>query len=202
MSGIFTKNKKQKKEDKLDNDIELSRDTYFLENRVLWLEGQINEESVSDILKYLVYWNANSGKRVCIFINSEGGDTTSGMAVVDAIDCLKDCGIEVWTVACGECSSMASIILANGTEGARFCTKNSRVMIHNSYYDDIDGHIDSIDICKKELTVTNEAFSKILARHSSKTASWFTKKLEKDYYMSAEEARKVGIVDVIGFPKL
>lgn len=99
MSGIFKKNKQQKREEKMDNDNELSRDTYFLENRILWLEGPINEKSVSDILKYLVYWNDNSGKRVCIFINSEGGDTTSGMAVVDAIDCLKDCGIEVWTVA-------------------------------------------------------------------------------------------------------
>lgn len=184
------------------NEIEQDRDNFFLENRVIWLDGLITSDSISDILKYLIYWNDNSNKPVTIYINSEGGDTSSGMGIIDAMDNLKANGIEVITVACGECASMASIILANGTKGSRYCTKNSRIMIHNSYYDDIDGHIESIDTCKKELEVTNDAFSKILAEHSSRSTSWFLKKLEKDFYMSADEAKKIGIIDNIGFPKL
>lgn len=182
-------------------EIEQDRDNFFLEQRIVWLEGLITEDSVSDILKYLIYWNDNSSKSVTIYINSEGGDTSSGMAIIDAMDNLKDNGIDVITIACGECASMASIVLANGSNGLRYCTKNSRIMIHNSYYDDIDGHIESIDTCKKELEVTNDAFSKILARHSTKTTTWFLKKLEKDFYMSADEAKKIGIIDNIGFPK-
>lgn len=182
-------------------EIEQDRDNFFLEQRIVWLEGLITEDSVSDILKYLIYWNDNSSKPVTIYINSEGGDTSSGMAIIDAMDNLKDNGIDVITIACGECASMASIVLANGSAGSRYCTKNSRIMIHNSYYDDIDGHIESIDTCKKELEVTNDAFSKILARHSTKTTTWFLKKLEKDFYMSADEAKKIGIIDNIGFPK-
>lgn len=182
-------------------EIEQDRDNFFLEQRIVWLEGLITEDSVSDILKYLIYWNDNSSKSVTIYINSEGGDTSSGMAIIDAMDNLKDNGIDVITIACGECASMASIVLANGSAGSRYCTKNSRIMIHNSYYDDIDGHIESIDTCKKELEVTNDAFSKILARHSTKTTTWFLKKLEKDFYMSADEAKKIGIIDNIGFPK-
>jgi len=183
------------------SEIEQDRDNFFLENRIVWLEGLITEDSISDVLKYLIYWNDGSDKPVIIYINSEGGDTSSGMAVIDAMDNLKECGINVITIACGECASMASIVLANGSAGSRYCTKNSRIMIHNSYYDDIDGHIESIDTCKKELEVTNDAFSKILARHSTKTTTWFLKKLEKDFYMSADEAKKIGIIDNIGFPK-
>ena len=184
------------------SDIEQDRDNFFLEKRVLWLEGIINEDTVSDILKYLIYWNDSSKQKVIIYINSEGGDTSSGMAIIDAMDNLKNNDIEVITIACGECASMASIILANGTEGSRYCTKNSRIMIHNSYYDDIDGPIESIDTCKKELEVTNDTFSKILARYSTKSISWFLKKLEKDFYMSADEAKQIKIIDNIGFPTL
>lgn len=184
------------------NESEQDRDSFFIEKRILWLEGNINEESISDVLKYLIYWNDESKNPVTIYINSEGGDTASGMAIIDMMDNLKDNGINVNTVACGECASMASIILANGSKGSRYCTKNSRIMIHNSYYDDIDGHIESIDTCKKELEITNNIFSKILSKHSDKPMSWFLKKLEKDFYMSATDAQKNGIIDHIGFPKI
>lgn len=183
-------------------EVEQDRDNFFLEQRIVWLEGLINEDSISNVLKYLIYWNDKSKNPVTIYINSEGGDTSSGMAIIDAMDNLKENGIDVITIACGECASMASIILANGTKGLRYCTKNSRIMIHNSYYDDIDGHIESIDTCKKELEITNKTFSTILAAHSTMSVSWFYKKLEKDFYMSAIDAQKIGIIDNIGFPNL
>lgn len=196
--------KKSKAESELveHSEIQESRDSFFLENRILWLEGLITSESSIDLLKYLVYWNDGTGNPVRIYINSEGGDTSSGMGIIDAMDALKENGIDVETVACGECASMASIILANGTKGKRFCSKNSRIMIHNSYYDDIDGHIESIDTCKAELEVVNNTFTKILAKHSNKSENWFLKKLSHDFYMSANVALKHGIIDNIGLPTI
>ena len=175
---------------------ERSWDIYsrLLNERIVMLGSPVMDEIANVIVAQLLYLeSADPEKDINFYINSPGGSITAGMAIYDCMQLIRP---DVRTYCIGQCASMGAWLLASGTPGKRHALPNSRVMIHQPL-GGAGGQATDIDIRAKEIIYTKNRMAEILAQHTGKTAEQVLRDVDRDNFMSAQEAKDYGIVDDI-----
>ncbi len=172
----------------------------LLKDRILFVGGfggQVDTDSANLIIAQLLYLEAEGpDKEINLYINSPGGMVTAGLAIYDTMQYIR---APITTICMGMAMSFGAVLLAAGTKGKRFCLPNSRIMIHQPliYGDGISGQVTDIEIEAKEMEETKAQLNQIIALHTGQSVSKITADSERNFYMSAEEAKAYGLVDDI-----
>ena len=175
---------------------ERSWDIYsrLLKDRIIIIGTPIMDEVAMVVVAQLLFLESEDpDKDIHLYINSPGGSVTAGMAIYDAMQHIRP---DVRTYCLGQCASMGAWLLAAGSPKKRFCLPNARVMIHQPL-GGATGQATDIDIRATELIATKKRMCSILATHTGKSPEQIHDDLDRDYYMSAEEAKDYGIVDEV-----
>ena len=166
----------------------------LLENRIVFLQGEIHTGNANEVVMKLLYLQSeNRRKDIHFYINSPGGDVVATLAIYDTMQILS-CPVATYCV--GQAASGGAVLLAGGTTGKRFALPHARVMLHQPY-GGVGGQVSDIEIQAEEILRTREMLNEILARHSGKDISVIAKDTDRDFFLSAEEAKAYGIVDQI-----
>ena len=175
---------------------ERSYDIYsrLLEDRIIFISGEITDETANTVVAQLLFLESkNPDKDICLYINSPGGSVTAGMAIYDTMQYIR---CDISTICVGLAASMGAMLLSSGTKGKRFCLPNGEVMIHQPL-GGAKGQATDIEIVAKHIITTKKKLNKILSENTGQKLEKIEKDVERDYYMSAEEAQKYGIVDKV-----
>ena len=174
----------------------------LLKDRIIFVggyEGEFTTDSANVLIAQLLYLESDdSTKDINLYINSPGGMVTAGLAVYDTMQYIK---APITTICMGMAMSFGAVILAAGTKGKRFALPQSRIMIHQPLVGGISGQATDIAVEAKEMNLTKKNLVDILARHTGQTAEKLNADMERNKYMSAEEARDYGIIDKIVEPR-
>jgi ATP-dependent Clp protease protease subunit len=166
----------------------------LLKDRIIFLSGGINDDMANTIIAQLLFLEAEDPEKdIYLYINSPGGYIHSGMAILDTMNFIKP---EIHTVCVGMAASMASIILAYGEKGKRSILENAEVMIHQPL-GGAEGQAADIEISAKHILMSKEKLKKMLAERTGQKESKIEADMDRDYYMTADEAKKYGIVDKV-----
>jgi len=166
----------------------------LLKDRIVFIGTAINDEISNLIIAQLLFLQAEDAEKdVSIYINSPGGSVTAGMAIYDTIQFLK-CSVATYCV--GQAASMGAVLLAAGTRGKRFALPNARIMIHQPW-GGVQGQASDISIQAKEILRLRDRINQILSDHTGKTISEIEKDTDRDFFMSAAEAKEYGLVDEV-----
>ena len=166
----------------------------LLKDRIVFVSGEIGDEMANAIVAQLLFLQAeDSKKEISMYINSPGGSVTAGLAILDTMKMVK-CPVATYCV--GQAASMGAILLSAGEKGRRHALPNARIMIHQPW-GGAQGKASDIEITAKEILRLKEILNGILADASGKTLEEVTKDTDRDHFMSAEEAKKWGIVDKV-----
>lgn len=166
----------------------------LLKDRILFISGGINDEVSNLIVAQLLFLQSeDADKEISLYINSPGGVVTAGLAIYDAMKFLK-CPVATYCV--GQAASMGAILLAAGTKGRRFTLPNARIMIHQPW-GGAEGQATDMEIQVKEVVRLKTSLIEILAEATGKTVKVVEKDMDRDFFMSAEEAVKYGLVDKV-----
>ncbi len=166
-------------------------DEKLLEERKVFLWGQVDDDSAKHVIDRLLYLDLISNDEIQLIINSPGGYVTSGFAIYDTLKSLKS---PVSTVCSGLAASMASILLSAGEKGRRFIEPHAQVMIHQPS-GGARGQASNIEIQAREIIKTRTLSAEILATNCSQTVDKVLKDFDRDYWMNAQESIEYGIVD-------
>ena len=174
-------------------------DNYFLSQRAIWIDTDIDTEMCSYTVRQLNLWIDGTKLPVYIFINSPGGSMHVASAIVDTMKALEAAGSKVYTINVAMAASAAAIIYSAGTKGCRYSYPSARIMFHQGRYIGIDADLkaEDLEIYKRELEIANEMFTSLLVNASGMTLAEVKAMMSKDSYFSAKEAKKLGIVDKI-----
>ena len=176
--------------------VERSYDIYsrLLEDRILFLTGDINDQMANTIVAQLIYLEGkNPDKDIYMYINSPGGSVTAGLAIYDTIQYIK---CDVSTICIGMAGSMAAVILSSGAKGKRICLPHSEVMIHQPL-GGAQGQATDIEIQSRHIQKTREMLNKILSANTGKSMEVINKDTERDNFLDAKQAQKYGLVDKV-----
>lgn len=166
----------------------------LLENRIILLQGEIHDGNANELVMKLLYLQSeNRRKPIHFYINSPGGSVTATLAIYDT---MQICTCPVATYCIGLAASGGAVLLAGGTRGKRFALPHAKVMIHQPY-GQVGGQVSDIEIQANEIFKTREVLNKILADHTGQPIDRIAKDTDRDYYMSAEEAKAYCVVDEI-----
>lgn len=168
-------------------------DSKLIEERKVFLWGQVDDKSAKHVVDRLMYLDALETKDIHLYINSPGGYVTSGFAVYD---CMKSLKSEVSTICTGFAASMGSILLSAGEKGKRFIQPHARVMIHQPS-GGARGPASDIEITAQEILKTKELSARLLAENCGQTLEKVMKDFNRDHWMGADESVAYGIVDKI-----
>lgn len=175
---------------------ERSYDIYsrLLKDRIVFIGNPIDDDIANLVIAQLLFLEAEDpDKDVNLYINSPGGYVTSGMAIYDTMQFIKP---QVATVCIGQASSMAALLLAGGAAGKRTALPNARVLIHQPM-GGAKGQATEIEIHAKEILRMREELNKILAKHTGQPLSRIAADSERDFFMSASDAKAYGIIDTV-----
>ena len=165
----------------------------LLKERIILINGEINDNTASNIVAELLYLDSVNHNDISIYINSPGGSVTAGMAIYDTMNFIKsDCV----TICLGIAASMGAFLLSSGTKTKRYILPNAEVMIHQPL-GGCEGQASEIKIVAEHILKTRDKLNKILAKNTNQTLDKIKKDTERDNYMDAHEAKKYGIVDKI-----
>ena len=171
---------------------EMSVFSRLLRDRILFIGTPIDDNVANLVIAQLLYLQMEDAKKdIHLYINSPGGVVTGGMAIYDTMNFLQ---CDIVTYCLGMAASMSTVLLAAGTKGKRFALPNSRVMIHQPS-GGAGGQTADIAIAAREILRWRKTLNETLAKHTGKTADQLEKDSDRDYYMSAQEAKDYGIVD-------
>lgn len=166
----------------------------LLKERIIFIGGPIDDHTANLIVAQLLFLEHEDAKKdISIYINSPGGVVTSGMAILDTMSHIKP---DVSTVCVGAAASMASVILSNGTKGKRYALPNSEVMIHQPW-GGVQGQTTDIEITARHMLNIRDRLNKILAHNTGQNLKQIEKDVERDFFMTADDAKKYGVVDQV-----
>lgn len=166
----------------------------MLKERIIFVTGQVEDHMAGLICAQLLFLEAeNPKKEIFMYINSPGGVVTSGMAMYDTMQYIR---APVATVCIGQAASMGSLLLAAGENGMRFSTPNSRIMVHQPS-GGAQGQATDIEIHAREIIATRSRLNEIYAKHTGRPVEEIADTLERDRFMTPEEAKEFGIIDEI-----
>lgn len=175
---------------------ERSFDIYsrLLKERIVFLTGEVHDEVASLICAQLLFLESENPKKdIAFYINSPGGVVTSGMAIFDTMNYIR---CDVSTLCIGQAASMGSLLLCAGQKGKRFCLPNARVMIHQPS-GGFKGQASDIEIHAREILALRARLNNIYVERTGQTLETIEKAMERDNFMSAEEAKAFGLVDEV-----
>ncbi|WP_344786855.1 ATP-dependent Clp protease proteolytic subunit [Postechiella marina] len=175
------------------NKVQDAIDSKLIEERKIFLWGQVDDDSAKHVIDRLMYLDALSNDTIHLYVNSPGGYVTSGFAIYD---CMKSIKSPVSTICTGFAASMGSIILSAGEKGKRFIQPHARVMIHQPS-GGARGQASDIEITAKEIIKTKELSAELLANNCGQDVDKIIKDFNRDHWMGAEESVAYGIVDAI-----
>jgi len=167
--------------------------SHLLNNRVIFLSGEINDSTANLIISELLYLDNISNEDISLYINSPGGSVSAGLSIFDTINYINS---DVKTICVGIAASMAAIILSAGKKGKRYSLKNSEVMIHQPL-GGVEGQATEIKIVAEHIIKTRNKLNNILSINTGKNMKEIEKDTERDFYLSSEEAKKYGLIDEI-----
>ena len=166
----------------------------LLKERIIFLTGPVNDTVASLITAQLLFLESeNPKKEISFYINSPGGLVTSGLGIYDTMQYIKPA---VSTLCIGQASSMGSFLLAAGAKGKRYSLPNSRIMVHQPSAG-FQGQATDIQIHAKEILSLKERLNKIYSKHTGQSVDEIAKALERDNFMTADDAKKFGLIDSV-----
>ena len=175
---------------------ERSYDIYsrLLRERVVFLVGEVNDQTANLVVAQLLFLESeNPDKDISLYINSPGGSVTAGMSIYDTMQFIKP---DVSTMCLGFAASMGAFLLAAGAKGKRYSLPNSKIMIHQ-VLGGARGQATDIEIHARDILRTKEQMNRILAERTGQTFDKIQRDTERDYFMTADEARDYGLVDQV-----
>ena len=175
---------------------ERSWDIYsrLLKDRIIFIGTQIDDFVANAVVAQLLFLQMEDPKKdIHVYVNSPGGSVTSGMAIYDTMQFMR---CDIVTYCIGQVASMGTILLAAGTKGKRYALPNSRIMIHQPT-GGASGQASDISIAAKEILRWRKVLNEILSKHSGHPLEQIEKDSDRDYFMTAEEAKEYGIVDSV-----
>ena len=166
----------------------------LLLDRIVFISGEVNDEMASAICAQLLFLQSQDAKKeISVYVNSPGGSVTAGLAIYDTMQFVK-CPIATYCI--GQAASMGAVLLTAGAKGRRFALPNARIMIHQPW-GGAEGKASDIEITAKEILRLKEILNGILAKHSGQKMADVVKDTDRDHFMSAEEAKKWGLIDEV-----
>lgn len=166
----------------------------LLKERIVFVTGGIEDHMANLVVAQLLFLEAEDPKKdIFLYVNSPGGSVTAGLSIVDTMNHIKP---DVHTVCTGMAASMGSIILSQGAKGKRSILPNAEVMIHQPW-GGAQGQASDIEITARHILKTRDTLNKMLAKASGQKLSKIEQDTDRDFFMSAEEAKKYGLVDTI-----
>ncbi len=170
----------------------------LLKDRIIFLAGPVSDALANSIIAQMLFLaSKDSDKDIKLYINTPGGSVTAGMAIYDTMQYVKP---NISTVCIGMAASMGATLLAAGEKGKRFALPNSQVLLHQ-VAGGVTGEAVEIEITAKQIVKIKEKLNKILAKHTGQPLAKIEKDTDRDFYLSAEEAKEYGIVDQVIKPK-
>jgi ATP-dependent Clp protease protease subunit len=164
----------------------------LLKDRIIFLGSALNDEVANLLIAQLLFLESEDpDKDINFYINSPGGLVTAGLAVYDTMQYIKS---DITTVCIGQAASMGALLLTAGSPGKRYSLPNARILIHQPM-GGFQGQASDIEIQAKEMLRMKESLNQILVRHSGKTMDQIQRDTDRDYFMSALEAKSYGIID-------
>lgn len=166
----------------------------LLQDRIVFIGTGINDEVSNLIIAQLLFLQSQDAtKDISVYINSPGGSVTAGLAIYDTMQFIT---CDVATYCVGQAASMGAVLLAAGTKGKRYSLPNARIMIHQPW-GGAEGKASDISIAAKEILRLKDRLNEILASHTGKDADTLANDTERDFFMSADEAKAYGLVDEV-----
>lgn len=166
----------------------------LLKDRIVFIGTPIDDTVANLVVAQLLFLAAEDAEKdIFLYINSPGGQVTAGLAIYDTMQYIKP---DINTTCVGLAASMAAVLLAAGASGKRAALKNSRILIHQPW-GGFQGQASDIEIHAKEMMKTKESLNQILARHTGQPIEKIYKDTDRDYYMSADEAKEYHLVDEV-----
>jgi len=167
----------------------------LLRERIVFIGTPIDDHIASLTIAQLIFLEAEDPEKdIHIYINSPGGSVTAGLAIYDTMNFIKP---DVSTICVGMAASMAAILLAGGAKGKRFALPHSKILIHQPWTQGIGGQVTDVEIHAKEMLKTRETLYNILANHTGKSYDQIAKDCERDYFLTAQEAKEYNLIDDI-----
>lgn len=179
---------------------ERSYDIYsrLLEDRIIFLTGEINDATANIVVAQLIYLEGkNPDKDICLYINSPGGSVSAGLAIYDTIKYIK---CDVVTICIGLAASMGAFLLSSGTKGKRYALPNSEIMIHQPL-GGAQGQASDIEIQARHIQSIKEKINQVLSEATGQDLKKVQKDTDRDYYMTAEQAKEYGLIDDIFYTR-
>ncbi len=165
----------------------------LLKDRIIFLGTPVNDHVANTIIAQLLYLESEDpDKEISLYINSPGGSVTAGLAIYDTMQYVNP---DVSTICLGQAASMGAVLLAAGTEGKRLALPNARLLIHQPLMGGLSGQATDIDIQAREIMKLRETLTDVLVCHTGQTKERIEEDTERDYFMSAVEAKEYGLVD-------
>ncbi len=166
----------------------------LLRDNIVFLDGPIDDHTANLVIAQLLFLESENPKKdISFYINSPGGVITAGMAIIDTMNYIKN---DVSTVVVGLAASMGAVILSAGAKGKRFALPNAEIMIHQPL-GGAEGQASDIEISAKHILKNRENLNKLLAKNTGKSVAQIEKDADRNYFMSAPEAKAYGIVDKV-----
>jgi ATP-dependent Clp protease protease subunit len=167
----------------------------LLKDNIIFLGTPIDDNVANVVTAQLLFLEAEDpAKDISLYINSPGGSISAGMAIYDTMQFIRP---DVTTICIGQAASMAALLLAAGAPGKRFALPNSRILIHQPSMSGLSGQATDIDIQAREILRLREEMNKILAHHTGQTIEKVQGDVDRDYIMTAAQAKNYGIVDQV-----
>ena len=170
----------------------------LLKERIVFLSGAIDDDTANIVIAQLLFLESEDPKKdIKLYVHSPGGSVSAGLAIYDTMNHIKP---DVMTICVGMAASMAAVLLSSGAKGKRFALPNAEVMIHQ-VMGGAEGQASDIAISAKHILRTKENLNKILSKNTGNPVDQVEKDSDRDNYMTADEAKKYGLVDEVMKPK-
>jgi len=166
----------------------------LLKDNIIFLNGEVNHDTASIVIAQLLFLSSEDSKKdIKLYVNSPGGSVVDGLAIIDTMNHIKN---DVSTICVGMAASMGAMILSAGAKGKRYALPNSEVMIHQPL-GGYEGQASDIAIRSKRIMEMKQNLYKMLVKNTGQTMAKIEKDADRDFFMSADEAKKYGIIDKV-----
>ena len=167
----------------------------LLRDSIIFIGTPIDDNVANLVIAQLLFLEAEDPERdISLYVNSPGGSITAGLAIYDTLQFIKN---DVTTICVGQAASMAAVLLASGTAKKRFALPHSKILIHQPWMSGLQGQATDIEIHAKEILRMRTILNNILAKHTSQPIDRIEKDVERDYILTAEQAKDYGIIDEV-----
>lgn len=167
----------------------------LLKERIIFLGGPVSDPVANAVIAQLLFLDHEDPKKeIKIYLNSPGGSVTAGLAIYDTMQYVK---ADVATICVGMAASMGAVLLSAGKKGKRFSLPNSEILLHQVMIDGLGGQAVEVEIAARHVLKTKERINQILAKHTGQSVSKIEKDTDRDFFMTAVEAKEYGLIDEI-----